>query len=217
MSQKNQLKTIRLFGALGKRYGLVHRLAVKTPAEAVRALCTNHPELRKELWDSEKHQVGYRVSVDSRDIDETELRYPMSREIHFTPVIMGAGSGVGKIIVGAVLIVAGIAVNYFSGGSLSFIGNPMIGAGVSFVLGGVIQLLSPVPKNDGPDEDEKNKASYVFNGPINTTAQGNPVPVGYGKLLVGSAVISAGIVIDDLSVTDPLIDPALLNWNKVGT
>ena len=34
---------------------------------------------------------------------------------------------------------------------------------------------------------------YHFNGVVNTTAQGNPVPLGYGRMIVGSAVVSAGI------------------------
>ena len=46
---------------------------------------------------------------------------------------------------------------------------------------------------DGPD----NGASYNFNGPVNTTAQGNPVPLLYGEMFVGSATISAGIYSED--------------------
>ncbi|HNQ32149.1 MAG TPA: hypothetical protein PKJ93_00055, partial [Methanoculleus sp.] len=37
-------------------------------------------------------------------------------------------------------------------------------------------------------------------GPVNTMAQGHPVPVGYGEMIVGSAVISAGIEIDEVAV-----------------
>ncbi|HCW20974.1 MAG TPA: phage tail protein, partial [Achromobacter sp.] len=46
---------------------------------------------------------------------------------------------------------------------------------------------------DSPD----NGASYNFNGPVNTSAQGIPVPVLYGRMIVGSAVISAGIYAED--------------------
>jgi predicted phage tail protein len=63
-------------------------------------------------------------------------------------------------------------------------------------IGGVIQMLSPqqMPKSG---ESANNGASYNFTGPVNTTAQGNPVPVLYGRMIVGSAVISAGIVAED--------------------
>ena len=49
-----------------------------------------------------------------------------------------------------------------------------------------------------PSERPENKPSYSFNGAVNTTAQGHPVPVGYGRLVVGSAVISAGIDVDEV-------------------
>jgi len=45
-------------------------------------------------------------------------------------------------------------------------------------------------------------SSYVFNGAVNTTAQGHPVPVGYGRMIVGSAVISAGIDVDEIPVDE---------------
>ena len=43
-------------------------------------------------------------------------------------------------------------------------------------------------------------ASYTFSGPVNTTAQGQPVPVGYGRLIVGGAVISAGITTEEIPI-----------------
>jgi hypothetical protein len=64
--------------------------------------------------------------------------------------------------------------------------------GVSLALGGIAQMLAPQPKFDGPQEEQQ--PSYVFNGAVNTTAQGQPVPVGYGRMIVGSAVIIGGFV-----------------------
>lgn len=46
-------------------------------------------------------------------------------------------------------------------------------------------------------QDPDNKPSYAFGGPVNTTAQGNPVPIGYGQREIGGAVISAGIYTED--------------------
>ncbi|NRD60848.1 hypothetical protein HRD49_03720, partial [Corallococcus exiguus] len=73
-------------------------------------------------------------------------------------------------------------------------GVPLITAGISLVVGGVSQLLFAPPTATGPDEDDANKPSYVFNGPVNTLAQGHPVPICYGEMEVGSCVVSAGIV-----------------------
>jgi predicted phage tail protein len=67
----------------------------------------------------------------------------------------------------------------------------------SFALGlvfaGVSALLFAPPKSQGPSERPENKPNTYFNGPVNTIAQGHPVPIGYGELIVGSAVISAGL------------------------
>jgi predicted phage tail protein len=33
--------------------------------------------------------------------------------------------------------------------------------------------------------------SYLFDGPTNTAGEGGPIPIGYGRLLIGSKTISA--------------------------
>jgi predicted phage tail protein len=67
------------------------------------------------------------------------------------------------------------------------------------VLGGVAQLLTPVPKMAaGKDSDKDPRKSYSFSGIQNVSRQGVPVPVIYGETIVGSVVISAAI---DISQT----------------
>ncbi|MOA49901.1 Bacteriophage lambda tail assembly protein I [compost metagenome] len=65
------------------------------------------------------------------------------------------------------------------------------------MIGGVIQMLSPQVSGLKTKEDEENSASYAFGGPVNTTAQGNPVGLLYGQREIGGAVISAGIFAED--------------------
>ena len=48
------------------------------------------------------------------------------------------------------------------------------------------------------NEKPENTPSTYFDGAVNTTAQGHPVPIGYGKLIVGSAVISAGLTVEEV-------------------
>lgn len=197
------MKTIRLHGELGKKFGEYHRFAVTSVAEAVRALCVNFKGFQTYLL---QHEPGFHVLVDKTDIDDKQLLHPASAEIEFIPVIAGAGPG-GRgslnIIIGAVLVIAGAAITYFSGGSLAGVGGFLMKVGAAMIIGGVVQALTPVPKAPDPPERPDNKPSYVFNGPVNTTAQGQPVPVGYGRLIVGGAVISAGITVDSLvPITD---------------
>jgi predicted phage tail protein len=97
---------------------------------------------------------------------------------------MGSKSGgILNIIVGVVLVLADTFI--FHTGYLTTIGYGMI-------VGGVVQMLTPVPKGT-KNKSVDNEPSYVFNGAVNTQAQGNPVPLLYGRMIVGSAVISAGI------------------------
>ena len=72
--------------------------------------------------------------------------------------------------------------------------------GASLVLGGISQLLVPVPKVSGPQERPENKPSYLFNGAVNTTEQGQPIPLLYGELIVGSAVVSAGLTDKEIPI-----------------
>lgn len=66
------------------------------------------------------------------------------------------------------------------------------------MMGGVAQLLSPQASNKAVRQAD-NKDSYYFDGPQNTTNQGNPVQLIYGEeILVGSQVVSSSITIDQL-------------------
>lgn len=187
------MRTVRLLGELGKKFGRVHRLAVRSPAEAIRALRANFPGFESELLASERRGVGYRVFVGAEDVGAEELQHPAGRaSIKIVPVLTGAGN-VGKILLGAALIAAGAVISGLTFGAAAPIGQGLIYAGIGLALGGVSGLLVGTPKAPDVADIEDQKPSYVFNGAVNTTAQGNPVPVLYGRMVVGSAVLSAGI------------------------
>jgi predicted phage tail protein len=77
--------------------------------------------------------------------------------------------------------------------------NPSgIVAGVGMVIGGVVNLLSPQAKNPSMSSADNNN-SFYFDGPQNTSNQGNPVQLIYAdEVLVGSQAISSAITIDQL-------------------
>lgn len=196
---------VLLLGELGKKYGRRFNLDIKSPAEAVRALVANFPEMQKYMADR-----YYRVVVGKDDTGGDELHNPTGRQtIKIVPVITGAGGSFGRILLGAALIGlafvtggASIAASGFLAGGLTttFFGGLAVSMGASLILGGVAQMIAPSPQSGAPNESPENNPSYIFNGPINTTAQGQPVAVGYGRLRVGSAVISAGIVAEQVAV-----------------
>ncbi|MHA6847269.1 tail assembly protein [Ralstonia syzygii] len=195
MEQK--IRTVRLYGRLGARFGRVFRLAVGSPAEAVRALCSQVESFRRELATSHERGIRYACFIGRRNIGESELELPPGADdIRIAPVLAGAKqSGLFQTILGAAIL----AVAYFNPGG--FLTGPMVtaayGMGASMALGGVVQMLSPQQAGLSVRDSPDNGASYNFNGPVNTSAQGNPVPLLYGEMVVGSAVISAGIYAED--------------------
>jgi len=192
----NGLTEIRLLSTMGKKYGRTHlvRLDTKTPAEAVRWLVSQFPSARQYL--STAHLKGITFAVfrgrgnTRENIGRDQLAEPAGDCITFAPVHAGSKQGLLQTVLGAVLIAADVL--FFHTGYLTTLG-------VSLVAGGIVQMLSPQPKLQKNADSADNQASYVFSGPVNTTAQGNPVPVLYGRMIVGSAVISAGMEADDYS------------------
>jgi predicted phage tail protein len=196
-----EVKIIRLYGVLGAMFGRVHRLAVDSPQEAIKALCTVIPGLQKFLLESKDRGLTYAIFEGRRNLSKDDL--PLSangNDIRIAPVIIGSKkAGAFQTILGAVLVVVGVVVGVMTswtgvGGSIG-LGIAMSGA--SMMLGGVIQMLSPMQGGLASRQDPDNKPSYAFGGPVNTIAQGNPVPILYGKRRIGGAIISAGIYAED--------------------
>jgi predicted phage tail protein len=190
------LRKIKLYGKLAKFIG--HRVLeadVATAAEAVRFLLANWPELEAHM--SDQH---YRVSIGTYDIDLEELHHPAgAAPISFVPVVAGAGA-VGRILAGIAIIAFAIVTagaGLIAGLGLGFGASTAISiglVGLSLVVGGVAQLLTPTPKvTQGADGQDDPRKSYSFSGIQNTSRAGTPVPIVYGETIVGSVVISAGI------------------------
>lgn len=195
-----RLTTIRLYGALGARFGRVHKLAVQTSEEAVKALCINFDGLEEYLMNAKKNGMVFAVFRGKRNIGlEDYQNLGGNIDIRIAPVMEGAKkAGMFQTILGAVLVVAGIVVTGLSYGWAGSVGAGMISAGIGMMAGGVYQMLSPQPKGLQSRDDPDNKPSYAFGGAVNTLAMGNPVALLYGEREIGGAIISAGIVAEDI-------------------
>lgn len=182
------MREIRLYGELGKKFGKSFILDVKNAGEAIRALKVVVKGFAKYM--SEHSKDNFHIFIDKQDIDKDELDNPVgTREIiKIVPAIGGSG-GLFKIVIGAILVVA-------------LWNTPYVAIGWSMIASGVSEILFAPPKPNTASQQEKveNKPSYVFDGPVNTTAQGHCVPVAYGQLRVGSQVISAGLFAEALAI-----------------
>lgn len=195
-----RLRTIRLYGKLGARFGRKFLLAVNSPAEAVRALCALLPGFQQYLTRASEEGVAFAVFIGKQNLTKDQLQDPPGQEdIRIAPVLAGSKrGGVLQVIVGIILVVVGTYTSIFSGGATS----PLVGLGWSMIVGGVMQMLAPQPRGLASQDSVENRPSYSMNGTVNTQAQGNPVPIAYGGhdekgMLVGSAVISGGIMAED--------------------
>jgi len=191
------MKIIKVYGELKKKLGQsTFELDVATPAQAIKALCVNFPELSNWFIDNDQNGYKYKVQIGKQKIYAEDLR-PMMEPwaekdvLEIVPVIQGAKRGIGRFLLGAVLV--GIAfVGFPAGlGLLGSLASKAIGyIGANLMIGGISQMLSPAPASI--PESSKLK-SFSFSGIVNTADQGVPVPICYGRVFTGSVVVSFGL------------------------
>ena len=220
-------QVVRLLGDLGERHGAEHAFYnLRTPADAIKLLCINYPDFQSDLLTAHEKGVAYRVLQAGVDLDVSELFLPIGQnDLIITPVLAGADE-VGRFVAGAALIALAV-VNPFGAAAIGTFGitapvlvNTAVATiGATLVLGSVTQMLSPQPELGGvggvstrgefqatrPESVNRGadgQQSYAYLGAQNTVGVGATIPVAYGKVLVGSHVISADVDVADES--DPL-------------
>ena len=197
------LKTIKLYGVLGKKFGKEFHLAVESTREAVKALSVQVPGFEQFMLTAHEQGLAFAVFQDDENIGEDQIDFETgAKVIKIVPKVIGAGgnNGVLQTILGVVLIVVGVFYDW--SGTTSMYGAAMVGAGIGMVVGGVAQML--MPKADAQDQNQDgNRANKGFGGAATTIAQGNPVPILYGQREVGGFIVNAGqFAVDTFSSAD---------------
>ncbi|MFW1996900.1 tail assembly protein [Acinetobacter guillouiae] len=189
------LKTIKLYGVLGKKFGKEFKLAVESTREAVKALSIQVPGFEQFMLTAHEQGLSFAVFQDDENISEDQIDFETGAKIiKIVPKLIGAGGdgGVINLILGAVMVVVG-----------AWTGQAwLVGMGVGMVAGGVAQMLAP--KVDAQDQNQDgNKSNFGFGGAVTTIAQGNPVPILYGQREVGGFIVNAGqFAVDTFSSAD---------------
>jgi predicted phage tail protein len=162
------LRRVHLHGHLGERHGRLLELDVDSPAEAIRALCHTRPGFRDDL-----REGFYRVQRGDDPLEMSELGIGMGRQrdIHIVPQP----------------VVAGI--------ELAVIGWMLVGA---VVVAAVALAFMPTIKPPDAKNRENNDTNFLFDGPVNVTEQGHPVPLVFGRWRCGSVVVSSGVETTDI-------------------
>ncbi|MFZ4964690.1 tail assembly protein [Pseudomonas sp. Mn2068] len=184
-----KMQTVIVTDQLAKITGKAkHRFTTGNGLRDVMGYFKQFPGFERFMMEAESKGLRFAVFIGKDNIGENDLGKPTGKKvIRISPIITGSKrAGLLQTIVGVVLI----ALSPFTNGAT-------LAPGIALVAGGVIQMLSPQAKGLGTQDSPNNRASYSFNGPVNTSVQGNPVPLLYGRMIVGSAVISAGIYSED--------------------
>ncbi|MBS3894896.1 tail assembly protein [Serratia marcescens] len=195
------LRTIRFHGPMIKTFGREFKYRAPTVPKAIDAMKNLLPGFERYMLEAHKRGLTFSVFVGKRNVGQDELELTKGTEdIHLVPVVIGSKrAGLFQTILGVALIGAAMAFSPAGLGVFSATGGwaSMAYSGAAMALGGVVQMLSPQMGGLRMRQDQDNKPSYAFGGPVNTTAQGNPVGVLYGTREIGGAVISAGIYTED--------------------
>ncbi|HFL5870869.1 TPA: tail assembly protein [Serratia marcescens] len=195
------LRTIRFHGPMIKVFGREFKYRAPTVPKAIDAMKNLLPGFERYMLEAHKRGLTFSIFVGKRNIGQDELELTKGAEdIHLVPVVIGSKrAGLFQTLLGVALIGAAIAFSPAGLGVFSATGGwtTMAYTGAAMALGGVVQMLSPQMGGLRMRQGPENKPSYAFGGPVNTTAQGNPVGVLYGTREIGGAIISAGIYTED--------------------
>lgn len=194
MSQSTGTTPVLLRGHLRAKFGPRFDMAVKSPAEAISALCHQLPGFREYV----SNASGFKILVGDTPIGVDDLGNPTGgKTIRIIPVVSGSDGDGGKFIMGAALIIASI---YVPAG-YAVAAEMMQSIGTAMALGGVAGLLASPPNPLSYEQDSRNP-SYLFSGGANTTEQGVPVPVLIGRMRIPGVRYSIGINSDPWSGTE---------------
>lgn len=177
-----------MYGDL-KRFGNTFDLVdVKNTSEVLRALFCQIKGFRMAIQKG-KFEVKLKNKYFTHETLKDDVCIPFSDgdTLHITPIISGSGGAI-QFVVGAVLAVVGYAMGWTGIGAV--VGT----IGVGLMASGVASMLTATPNMPQiKNEDENNVQSTSFSNLQNLVAQGRPVPLAYGRMLVGSLIIGKGV------------------------
>jgi predicted phage tail protein len=183
------MQLVMLAGELGEKYGTHHEYYnLRTPADAIKLLCVNFPQLQRDLMIAHHNGVGYKLIQAGAAMGYDELHLPFgSKPMVLVPVIAGSGgTSTTQILIGVGLVAAsfllpGAGLFGFQGaitggvfgagqamtggvaGLLTSLGTATSAIGASLILGGVANMISPQPEM--PRLSQRRMETTNFNGP----------------------------------------------------
>jgi predicted phage tail protein len=159
---------VQLHGDLGKEFENSWNLDASSVGEVLRAIECQCPNFQEYVINAELNQAQrYYVAVDDKKLLKDEEFFckfhKNTKKIDILPMVGGGAP------------------------ALPFLGKMLLAMAVGAATSMIVNKLF-----EPPDPQElKDTNSYLFNAAENTESQGIPVPIAYGKLLIGGKVVSA--------------------------
>jgi predicted phage tail protein len=187
---------------LAKEFRKTFSLAIKRPKEVFDAISCAHSNFRNRLFELSNQGIHFSLLIDGKKITHVEELSIASedKQIDIVPIIGGSGAvaigviGAGLASVGGAIGTSAFLVGLAGTAGAAAIGSAITYLGVGLMLMAVQMALAPKPEMQRPSSDVNSaKQSFLFSSKANVAEQGIPVPVGYGRLRVGSAVIQSTI------------------------
>tara|TARA_Y100001951_G_C11282283_1_gene266228 strand:+ start:931 stop:1608 length:678 start_codon:yes stop_codon:yes gene_type:complete len=180
-----------LEGRLGRVVGKKFSFKTRTLKEVLAAIEANTGKLR--TYFNLNGRRAFAVFVNGKELDPSAYSLNVNVEgknVLIIPMLFGAiAVSLTTAIVGAI----GLAGSKIA----TFIVGTLVSAALSF---GLNLLISKIMKPDDPEA--LNTSSFLFGQAENVSKQGVVVPVGYGRMQIGSRVISVNLFNVDRSLYD---------------
>jgi predicted phage tail protein len=159
------MTTIRLHGILAQKYGKVFEMEIDKPRDVIRAIDANREGFRKTVVDLQKQGFAYELIVNKKRLNKEEFsNNKKPQEIDFVPFIVGSGPEV------------------------------WISLAISLISAVLQYALMDPGTIDGGESTVSGGKSLIFSSSqVNLAAQGSPLPIGYGRLKVGSSIIQSSM------------------------
>lgn len=186
------MTVIRLHGILKKEFGETFNMSIRRAKEVIDAISANKPTFKNRIHELSQQGIHYSIVVDGEAI-QTQEQYGAATSpciVDLVPVICGYGAvAAGVVAVGAFAAAAGGV-----GATIGITAAMWVSVGVA-ALGMAVQMaMAPKPDMKRTESTVSGaKQSFMLSSKANLIEQGNPVPVGYGRLRVGSSVIQATV------------------------
>ena len=191
---------VKFHGILKKLCPKVYEIDAQTPAEAIRGLTNQLPQLRRK--DGKRYECRVRECPSKEGLFST---FGDISELNIYPSFIASGGGnstgwitiaIGVLIIATAVVLTGgfAAFGSWAAFTATFakmgaMASAAVMMGAGMILSGIVQLLTPVPKIRNTQESQVAESRF-FNSNQNTTAIGTRIAVAYGRNKIYGQLLS---------------------------